>query len=192
MLFGNAPISTSKLLQTVISQVPARAKSEGRRDWTQAAKQVLCGLAKRRKLTPYASIHLGSEKHEEWLLDIVWHSVSDGTMLAVESEWGKLEHVQDDFEKLMSIKSPLKLMLFKSGNTGYSTSEVVQTLERDLMPFKQNVKGETYLLVDFSGGEHQCFKFKVPHDGQLKVKEVSFSHLKRLSGTDLARRRSPA
>jgi hypothetical protein len=192
MLFGNAPISTTRLLQIVTSQVPGRAKSESRRDWTEAAKQVLCGLAKKCRLTPYASIHLGSEKHEEWLLDIVWHSVSGGTKLAVESEWGKLEHVQDDFEKLMSIKSPLKLMLFKSGNTRLSTAEVVQTLQGDLAPFKQNVKGETYLLVDFRGGEHQCYKFRVPHNGKLKAKEVRFSHLKRLSGPDVTRRRSPA
>jgi len=189
VLFGNAPISTTQLLRIITSEVPARAKSEGRRDWTQAVKQVLCGLCEEHGLKPYASIHLGSEKHEEWLLDVVWHSVSGGIKLATESEWGKLTHVQDDFEKLMSIKSPLKLLLFKSGNTRLSTAEVVQTLESDLAHFKQNVRGETYLLVDFRGGEHKCYKFRVPHNGKLKRSEVTFSCIKSMSGSDSTQER---
>ena len=170
----------------------ARAKSAGRHDWTQAAKQVLCGLGKKRKLTPYASIHLGSEKHEEWLLDIVWFSVSGGMKLAVESEWGALAQVLDDFEKLMCAKSPLKLMLFKSANTGLSTEKLVQKLEGYLAHFKQNVQGERYLLVDFTEGEHRCYELNVRRNGKQKRTEVKFSYLKSMSGPDTIRRRSPA
>ena len=192
MLFGNAPISTTKLLRIVTSEIPARAKSEGRSDWTQAAKQVLYKLGKKRRFLPCASIHVGAGKHDEWLLDIVWYSVKGGIRLAVESEWGTLAHVLDDFEKLMCAKSPLKLMLFKSANTGHSTQEVVGQLEGYLADFRQNVQGERYLLVDFISGEHRCYELNLRRNGKQKRSEVKFSHVKSMSGPDTTGRRSPA
>jgi hypothetical protein len=194
MLFGNPPIDSAELFKIVTSQVPARAKRNRSTEFTQAVKEVLfeLGSEKDRGLRVYASIHLGAEKHEEWLLDVVWFSVQRGIQLAVESEWGKVEQVLDDFEKLMCVKSPLKLMLFSSSETGLSGSIVVGRLEEYLTDFEQNVKGEIYLLVDFTGGGHQCYEYKVPHDGKLKENEVKFSHIKRLSGPDVLSRVSTA
>jgi hypothetical protein len=192
MLFGNAPISPAELLRIVTSEVPTRAKSDRKTDWTQAVKEVICELGEQRGFKTYASIHLGSEKHEEWLLDVVWWTTSGGMQLGVESEWGKVEHVLDDFEKLMSVKSPLKLMVFSSGETLLSENHIVQKLREYLTDFDQNVKDEIYLLVDFTGGGHQCYECRVPHDGRLKENEVEFSHVKDLSGPDVIQKGTTA
>jgi hypothetical protein len=186
MLFGHAPIEPAELLQIITSQVPARARSGSDPDWTKAAKEVLCELGKERGFRIYASIHLGAEKHQEWLLDVVWYSSgSSGIRLAVESEWGKEEHVLDDFEKIMCTKSPVKLMLFSSGETLHAEQRLVKKLREYLADFDQNVKDEIYLLVDFTGGGHQCYEFRVPRNGKLKESEVSFSYIDRLSGPDV-------
>jgi hypothetical protein len=193
MLFGNPPINPAELLQIITSQVPARAKTEHDPDWTKAAKEVLCDLGKKRGFKIYASIHLGSEKHHEWWLDIVWYSSgSGGIQMAVESEWGKEEAVLDDFEKIMCTKSPLKLMLFSSREKLRSEQRLVQKLQEYLADFEQNVDGETYLLVDFTCGGHQCYEFRVPHNGRLIRNEVKFSYIERLSGPDLVSRGSTA
>jgi hypothetical protein len=188
MLFGNPPIEPAELLQIVTSQVPARAKSEPTIDWTQAVKEVLCELGLKLEFKIYASIHLGSEKHREWLLDVVWYSPgSGGIHLAVECEWGEEDEVLDDFEKIMCTKSPLKLMLFSSGETLPSQPSLVQKLQEYLADSEQNVDGELYLLVDFSGGEHRCYEFRVLHHGKLKANEIEFRYLEGLSGPDVTR-----
>jgi hypothetical protein len=192
MPFRHKPIDLLKLLRVAVSEIPAIVKSERRADWNEATKQVLCRLGKRQKdITVYASTHLGNEKLSEWLLDIVWYSTSKGGIqLAVESELGRGDDVLDDFERLMCVKSPLKLLL-----SGLGESRMMQQLndlEQYLINFEQHIEGETYLLVDFAHGSHQCYKFVVPrpNNGKLKKGEVKFDLL--FSGQDAAQKASAA
>jgi hypothetical protein len=192
MPFRHKPIDPLELLKVVVSEIPSIVKSERLGDWTEATKQVLCRLGKKqRDITVYASTHLGDEKLSEWLLDIVWYSPSKGGIqLAVESELGKGDDVLDDFEKLMCVKSPLKLLLSELGES--RMVQQVQDLEQYLIDFEQHMEGETYLLVDFAYGSHRCYKFVVPRpkNGKLKENEVKFDLI--LSGQDAAQKASAA
>jgi len=87
----------------------------------------------------------------------------------------------------MCVKAPLKLLMFEQG-----TSDVVKELEGYLAESEQHIEGETYLLVDFAYGSHQCYKFVVPrpNNGKLKKGEVKFDLL--LSGQDRAQKASAA
>jgi hypothetical protein len=110
--------------------------------------------------------------------------------LAVESELGKSDDVLDDFEKLMCVKAPLKLLLSELGES--KTVQQLKDLEQYLTTFEQHIEGETYLLVDFAYGSHRCYKFVVPfpHNGKLKKGVVKFDLV--LSGQDAAPKASAA
>jgi hypothetical protein len=90
---------------------------------------------------------------QEWMLDLVWMGRTNLTVqLAVESEdemnWkGRL----DDFQKLMVIKSPLKLFIYSTGVTPRSR-DVRQDLREYLEKFTQHLEGEEYLLMEVRVG----------------------------------------
>jgi hypothetical protein len=54
----------------------------------------------------------------EYLLDVIWQNPAPcaDLLLACESEWGDCGSVCEDFEKLMHVKAPLKLMIFCTGD----------------------------------------------------------------------------
>jgi len=188
MLFRRLPIDPLNLLKVLVSEIPARAKIDKRADWTEATKQVLCELGAENGFKVHASTHLGNERLSEWLLDVVWYSSEPkgGIELAVESELGTKNDVLEDFEKLMCVKAPLKLLMFEQG-----ISDVVHDLEGYLAESEQHIEGETYLLIDFAYGTHRCYKFVVPpNDGKLRKVEVKFDLL--LSGRDRAQNASAA
>jgi hypothetical protein len=179
MLFGNPPIDPAELLRILVSEIPAAAKDDSRPAWTQAAKEVICRLGKDRHFKPFASAHLHEERLREWVLDIVWYvpTKTAGVQLAVESEFGGYTEVLDDFEKLMCIKAPMKLMIFDVKGAGKPTDEVVKGLEQYLTDFDHNVAGEIYLLIDFSRGKYESFRFTVPKDGKLARERVRFERV---------------
>ena len=190
MPFRHKPIDPLTLLKVVVSKIPAKAKREGRTEWNKATKEVLCELGRKQGFRTYASVHLLKERLNEWLLDIVWYSLSKGIQLAVESELGKSDDVLDDFEKLTCVKAPLKLLLSELGES--KMVQQLKDLERYLTNFEQHFEGETYLLVDFAYGSHRCYKFVVPrpHNGKLKKGVVKFDLV--LSGQDAAQKASAA
>jgi hypothetical protein len=179
MLLGHMPMNSSKLLQNVVSKIPARAKTDSTTDWTKATKLVLRNLGRQQtKIDVY----------EEWLLDMVWYlRGKGGIQLAVESELGKREAILDDFEKLMCVKAPLKLFLIESGDSG-----VRKELEGYLAEFGQHIKGETYLLADFHRGLHDCYQFVVKRNGKQKKGEIKFQKITRLCGSDVPEKKSAA
>ena len=186
MPFRHKPIDPVDLLKVVVNKIPALVKTERLAEWTEVTKQVLCKLGRRQKdITVYPSTDRGHKKLSEWLLDVVWYSHSKGGIqLAVESELGNGNAVLDDFERLMCVKAPLKLLL-----SGLGESRMVQqlkNLEQYLRYFEQHIEGETYLLVDFAYGSHRCYKFVVPRPrhGKLKKSEIKFDFLPVLSGQD--------
>jgi hypothetical protein len=107
-----------------------------------------------------------------WLLDLVWLDRDTLAMkLAVEDERSKRDkHIKDDFEKLMSVKAPLKLFI-------YNTGERVQVWLQDyLSKFPQHVEGERYLLMEINGGNANFYQYCVPADGK-PVGGVEFTPL---------------
>jgi hypothetical protein len=98
-----------------------------------------------------------------WLLDFVWWDQDSQSMImGAECEWAPLTPEEDDFQKLVVFKCPLKLFVF-SGDP-----EIMkQQTEKYLEAFSQHVRDEEYVLVGFSPSGPRTLFFKVPNDGKL-------------------------
>ena len=110
------------------------------------------------------------------MLDLVWMDKEPMAMrLAAESEWSRvMAHRLDDFQKLMSIKSPLKLFIYATRNLNES-DEVREKLADYLLRFSQHLEGEEYLLMEVMKGRPGFYHYLVPNSGS--VSDVAFTPL---------------
>ncbi len=128
MLFGEIPISSRELFELLDLKVGLEAKRLGLegvkeyRAWTTAVKTVLSCVGTTKGYDVQCS---GLEGAHEWLLDVVWRTDSEtsmGVSLGCESEWNEdSQEVILDFQKLLCIKAPLKLMIYSGGPDEWKT-----------------------------------------------------------------------
>lgn len=104
----------------------------------------------------------------EYLVDFGWVENGGGNrvLLACESEWGSVTPwkthwwpVAYDFEKLLAVKAPFKVLIFsfdfeRGGSDGvpdadFSIEYAKQRLEASLARYGHNFPGETYIFLDF-------------------------------------------
>jgi hypothetical protein len=140
--------------------------------WTKAVTDQLCKMGRVRGML--ACGH-GSPDQGEWLLDVVWipwgrHEV----VLAVESQWGKLPAIEDDFDKLMSIKARRKLLLF-STRKHKGAEDIVQRLESNMQAYPYHLAGEEYMALEVTAQGAYRYHFQVPSDGRLEA--VNFNQI---------------
>jgi len=139
------PSRTAKLIAEGVSEVKA---------WTKPMKTVLAELGKTH--AGFRSIYTDrSENMRKFMLDFIWWS-DNGAMLACECEWGNSwnpksnpQAVADDFDKLLSFKAPMKLMIFDSYADATLQSECLSLLDKYLAQYPSHIEGEQYLLIDF-------------------------------------------
>src|SRR5438067_1607209 len=155
MLFGTFPKPIDVFLDEVANSIPAEAKTDEPKEWTRAVKQVLCRMASE-VYEPYACTEWKGKKLHEFLLDAIWYEKSPGMgiLLAVESEWGvdsrsgpRESQIIDDFEKLMVIKAPVKLMIYESKDKEQNDL-IMKRIAEYLSRYSQHVEGETYCLLN--------------------------------------------
>lgn len=189
MIFGNFPVPVNEFLAQLASAIPEEATTAEPKEWTRAVKKVLCEKTFD-GYEPYACTEWKHKKLHEFLLDAIWYEKSPGMgiLLAVESEWGvdsrsgpREGQILDDFEKLMVIKSPVKLMIYESENRNQNAL-IMQKITEYLVRFSQHVEGENYCLLNFSHGTHEAYRFVVPADGKLT--SVKFEQVKEATGPD--------
>lgn len=119
----------------------------------------------------------------QWLWDLVWWNDRAGykrVELAVESEWNRSsKEIIYDFKKLMAVKSPLKVMVYRVSRT--AKARVEKEIKRYLMEFGQHLKGECYIFCEFqrNGAEWtcECRLFKVPVAPHGRIKNVKYRAL---------------
>jgi len=166
MIFGGRPIEPEELVESLVRGVINRVNQN--EHWTPAVKRTLVEMACTRGF--YAAPD-PKENQPENLLDFLWfkNSKSNNIVLAVESELNSKRNVWDDFEKLMHIKAPLKLMVWKTKNHEKQAPEVLDGLRTSCLEnFNQHVKGESYVLLEFSGSKAAYwYLYEVPNDGEV-------------------------
>jgi len=133
----------------------------------------------------------------EFLLDAVWWrrvtpNEVEHIALAVESEfaaWVKnreevATEVVKDFEKLLVIKSPLKLMIFCSwygkGDTDLTPmrSAIWSRLKKCVAQYSHHIEGEKYLFLDTAVmGERKGWIFTVPRSGSVSLDEIKEEYI---------------
>jgi len=142
------------------------------KQWTAPVLRCLEGLGHARGLM--VCCH-GCKDNGEWLLDSIWmvrerHEI----VLAVESEWGALALIEDDFDKLMSVKSPRKLMLFCTKDH-QGADGILRKLEANMRAYPYHLAGEEYVLLEVTRPGAFRYHFRVPATGRLD--SVSFSQM---------------
>ena len=188
MLFGDVRTSSTELAQKLCHNVrdavsPLGARTSDR-NWTYAVKQVLNQEGKRFDYEVWCS---GIEGSCEWLLDVIWWKKREtgiGIALAVECEWGARQEVIEDFQKLLCIKAPLKVLIYDGGNIPEHGAEVRAAIEREMQAYHHHVTGETYLFLGFGNVGQYCHRVVVSQDGMVKA--VKFELLTDIQGTSKA------
>lgn len=102
---------------------------------------------------------------------MVWlHRGTGAIHLAVESEWGNQGEVLYDFQKLLCVKSPLKIMVY------WAKRSFVSDFEAYMQDFDEHLEGENYLLVEFApDSPDHAYSYAVKKNGRLSA--VKFSPL---------------
>ena len=166
-LLGEPPIQTTALAKSLTRGSDLTWESLKQILYNECCEDLVCchksGLSREANVQP------------EWLLDFV--SLDRETLamkLAVESELAlNMPQRLDDFEKLMSIKAPLKLFIYCTRNETES-ADVRRSLEGYLQRFSQHIEGEEYLLMDMDVNQKSAafHQYRVPESG--KIHEISF------------------
>jgi hypothetical protein len=128
--------------------------------WTDAIKMWLANKARERDLIP---IYCDREGTREFMLDMVWWQPGSGAraILACESELGNTRYparnpglVAEDFDKLLSFKAPLKLIIFDSyckiDDNDQPQRAIIAELDKYLKEYGDHRVGEQYLAIDVS------------------------------------------
>jgi hypothetical protein len=101
----------------------------------------------------------------EYLVDYTWseHEKGKRIILAAESEWGTgwytqtyWEPVEHDFEKLLGIKAPVKVLIFGSvlnsrdqdPGMNFSAQFALMRLTKSLQNYGHHLPGEVYIFID--------------------------------------------
>jgi hypothetical protein len=134
----------------------------------------------------------------EYLVDYTWTEKDNGkrVLMACESEWGSGRYgkiywplVEHDFEKLLAIKAPFKVLIFSSicepqgsmQENDFSFDYAKDKIKESLTNYGHHLPGEVYIFIDFpqtrkpGPGKYQSFIWIAEEYGKAKavvIKEV--------------------
>ena len=153
-IFGPSPIPGGVLATTVVREIRKAGlpNSDGRGNshkWTAFTKELLRKLAEDRALNVRCHGYGG-----ELMLDMVW---GDDIDLAIEIEWqvNTAKDVIDDFQKLVRVKAPLKLMVYWV-NSPQQHDTFRCAMEGHMQKYTRHVAGEKYVFVAMGFTEKGC------------------------------------
>jgi hypothetical protein len=183
-----------KFIREFTKQIaPPRALDESNEEWTKWVRGRFidicpsdCEAVPKDRCTPKG----------EFLVDYIWEEKENGRriLLAGESEWGSDRYgkphwyrVEEDFEKLLPLKAPFKVLIFSSNsrlleNQGtvegdFSIGFAKDRLETSLGNYTHHIPGEVYILIDFpqtgdqgGNGEYQSLVWQAERFGKSEAK----------------------
>ena len=160
--------------------------------WTKEIKTRLCRIGKE-KLGYYTCASQVDKKfvdHGEWLFDVAWldwekkDKKLKSVPLVVESEWGDLDHIRDDFQKLLVARADIRLMVCDAGWVGKGdgrAKETAKQLRAWINAFKGNQPGDTYLLVawkrDANSKRWRSHRYRITVDDECVAQLIGPSKL---------------
>ena len=151
-------------------------------------KQALCSeLAEKEtsQLEFLGTLKVDEKTSREWLIDAIWYFRSsdektEAILLALESEWNKSkDEVINDFCKLLTVKAPIKIMLFEGRG---DPEEYVEALSDLGGRWLQHTQGDLIYVINFKDGKHKTWFCEVKGAGLIK--EFKFQAIDELTGHD--------
>jgi hypothetical protein len=187
-------LNTAKgFIETFVKMVaPPTELDERDEAWTRSVRRRFI------KICPkdcYASPNDPDTRKGEYLVDYTWEEVEKGkrVLLAGESEWGTewygktvWSRVEHDFEKLLAMKAPFKVLVFSSvrgprasrnePGVDFAFDYAQERLKVSLQNYWGHLAGEVYIFVDFpqtgvphSDGEYKSFIWMAKAFGRNEV-----------------------
>jgi len=62
----------------------------------------------------------------------------------------RVNEIQKDFEKLLTVKSAFKVMVFSSQKTDLTNEIVLRKIQESLVGYGHHLLGETYIFIDYN------------------------------------------
>jgi len=181
-----------EIVASIISRLSKTADTGSTKDWTDAVKETMHDLCKEylSSCEYYAGTHRGADcpsRHREWLLDAIWwvgtkRNSSNGVLLGLESEWrDSPDEVISDFEKVLAMKTPIKIILFEESKK-HPEAAHIKALNELCGGWSQHSRGDVLYAINFHGGRHDTFFYEADKDGAIP--NFAFRKESKLSGPD--------
>ncbi|MGI9104047.1 MAG: hypothetical protein ACR2IF_16525 [Terriglobales bacterium] len=175
MLLGESPLTFAALTSALTEHFPYHATPADQMAFLRRALERL-GTSLGYRVTPP---HL-ERPHSDPCLDLVWWEPGRGTVLAADCDWGNAGEVAAAFTQLMTLKAPMKLLIFRTRHAGSERQDI--TLRTDIaavlravgaavVDFSQHLQGELYLLAELVPQQRifRAYEFVVPVNGRLAL-----------------------
>lgn len=126
--------------------------SDGNSVWTKAIATKLCKIGKGSdfKYEVGAEVERENRNWGEWLYDVTWLKYDAGCVVAAplvaECEWGNLEQIIDDFDKLLLARACVRLMIY-DGGYGAGSKWIAEQLATRVRKFKNSTAEDSWLLA---------------------------------------------
>lgn len=183
-------VAKSFIKEFVDRVAPPKSIDDSDEAWTQSVRRRFI------EICPEGCYALPSDplkRKGEYLADYTWAENEDGkrVLLASESEWGSGRYgrvswapVEYDFEKLLAIKAPFKVLIFSSVCKPYGTMQgtdfsfefAKERIKASLENYWHHIPGEVYIFLDLpqtrkpeGGGEYQSFIWLAKKFGEDEV-----------------------
>jgi len=177
------------------------------REWTRSVQRRFLEICPE-DCYPWPSDKL--TRKGKYLVDVGWAENRGGrrVLLACECELGSRRYgtpwwpAEHDFEKLLAVKAPLKLLIFPSNfklaspgeapKADFSVEYAKQRLEASLHGYGHNIPGETYILLDFprgyaegSNGIYRAFTWIAKKYGDIAISLDSLANGRRIRRSEI-------
>ena len=165
-----------KLEQEILQLDPAQRPVQGG-PWTKEILTTLCKLGKKLNYKPWASGRAPNRVPDEYgngcekLYDASWWKLDAfdrliSVPMVAESEWGKLEKIEEDFQKLLLTRAEVRVMVYYAKGLQRAKrawNQIYRDRLCELVGAFNGKQRDTYLLVAFLNDEERGeggFKFK--------------------------------
>ena len=142
--------------------------------WTKEVLLTFCKLGRELGYTVWATGNSPNLVPDEWrdggefLYDASWHESDNcgrtiSLPMVAESEWGGLEEVEYDFQKLLLARAEVRVMVYYSKGLQRTRCDYDQKYRDRLCELVAAFNGkqkDTYLLVAYLDDDERGFKFK--------------------------------
>lgn len=152
-------------IEEFVKTVAPSNRDESDRAWTRSIRKRLIDI---RPEYCYASPNNPNKAKGEYLVDYTWEEENNGkrVLLVCESEWGSGRYgttnwspVEYDFEKLLAVKAPFKVLIFSSCcksseskpnlEVDFPIEYTKKKLKKSLENYWHHLPGEVYIFIDF-------------------------------------------
>ena len=165
----NTSLDIRALVSTLVVEVPRLAGDPNSNPkWTVAVADVLHKLGAKENCTVYSHATDQNRNCKEWLCDVVWYRRHPnlGMILAAESEWGNAGSVLDDFERLLAVKAPFKVLLFAFKPQSNQSNKAWTGIREYLGKYPYLLAGETFAFIEYQLTGNRAELLQIERDGQ--------------------------